>query len=64
MYPLPSSGKEVVNGTATLPAGMSLGFQEHPGVESGYLFKGSVIWEVRVSLLEQVGRDRNERHQQ
>jgi len=43
---------------------MSLGFQEHPGVESGYLFKGSVIWEVRVSLLEQVGRDRNERHQQ
>ena len=41
------AGKEVVIGTATLPAGTSIGFHEHPGDESGYIIKGSVIWKVR-----------------
>src|SRR3954468_23827027 len=40
-------GKEVVIGTATLPAGTSIGFHNHPGDEIGYIIKGSVIWKVR-----------------
>ena len=36
-------GKEIVIGTATLPAGSSIGFHTHPGDESGYVLKGSVI---------------------
>jgi len=40
-------GKEVVIGTATLPAGTSIGFHDHPGDEIGYIIKGSVIWKVR-----------------
>jgi quercetin dioxygenase-like cupin family protein len=40
-------GKEVVVGTASLPAGTAIGFHEHPGDEAGYIIKGSVIWKVR-----------------
>jgi quercetin dioxygenase-like cupin family protein len=40
-------GKEVVIGTAGLPAGTAIGFHEHPGDEAGYVIKGSVIWKVR-----------------
>ena len=40
-------GKEVVIGTARLPAGTSIGFHDHPGDEAGYIIKGSVIWKVR-----------------
>jgi quercetin dioxygenase-like cupin family protein len=40
-------GKEVVIGTASLPAGTAIGFHEHPGDEVGYIIKGSVIWKVR-----------------
>jgi quercetin dioxygenase-like cupin family protein len=36
-------GKEIVIGTATLPAGSSIGFHTHPGDESGYVLKGSII---------------------
>jgi quercetin dioxygenase-like cupin family protein len=41
------AGKEVVIGTATLPAGTAIGFHDHPGDEIGYIIKGSVIWKVR-----------------
>ena len=40
-------GKEIVIGTATLPAGTSIGFHDHPGDEIGYIIKGRVIWKVR-----------------
>lgn len=40
-------GKEVVIGTATLAAGTSIGFHDHPGDEIGYVIKGRVIWKVR-----------------
>jgi quercetin dioxygenase-like cupin family protein len=40
-------GKEVVIGTASLPAVTGIGFHEHPGDEAGYIIKGSVIWKVR-----------------
>jgi quercetin dioxygenase-like cupin family protein len=36
-------GKEIVIGTATFPAGSSIGFHTHPGDESSYVLKGSVI---------------------
>jgi len=40
-------GKEVVIGTATLPAGAAIPFHVHPGDEAGYVLKGSLIWKVR-----------------
>jgi quercetin dioxygenase-like cupin family protein len=40
-------GKEVVIGTATLPAGTSIGFHTHPGDEAGYVLKGTVILKIR-----------------
>jgi quercetin dioxygenase-like cupin family protein len=40
-------GKEIVVGTATLPAGSVIGFHVHPGDEAGYVLKGSVIWKTR-----------------
>jgi len=40
-------GKEVVIGTATLPAGSSIGFHTHPGDEIGYVLKGPLIWKTR-----------------
>lgn len=41
------AGKEVVIGTASLPAGTAIGFHDHPGDEIGYIIKGSVFWKVR-----------------
>jgi len=35
--------KEIVTGTATFPAGTSVGFHTHPGDESGYVIKGSIV---------------------
>jgi quercetin dioxygenase-like cupin family protein len=37
------AGKEIVTGTANFPAGSSIGFHTHPGDESGYVLKGSII---------------------
>jgi quercetin dioxygenase-like cupin family protein len=36
-------GMEIVIGTASFPAGSSIGFHTHPGDESGYVLTGSVI---------------------
>ena len=41
------AGKEVVLGTATLPAGAEIGFHTHSGDEAGYVVKGTLIWKVR-----------------
>jgi quercetin dioxygenase-like cupin family protein len=35
--------KEIVIGTASFPAGSSIGFHTHPGDESGYVLSGSII---------------------
>jgi quercetin dioxygenase-like cupin family protein len=40
-------GKEIVIGTATLPAGTAIGFHVHPGDEAGYVLKGAVIWKTK-----------------
>ena len=40
-------GKEIVIGTATLPAGTVVGFHTHPGDEAGYVLKGTVIWKTQ-----------------
>jgi len=40
-------GKEIVIGTATLPAGTAIGFHVHPGDEAGYVLKGTVIWRTK-----------------
>jgi quercetin dioxygenase-like cupin family protein len=37
------SGKEIVIGTATLPAGSVIGYHTHPGDEAGYVLKGNLI---------------------
>jgi quercetin dioxygenase-like cupin family protein len=39
--------KEIVIGTATLPAGTAIGFHVHPGDEAGYVLKGTVIWKTK-----------------
>jgi quercetin dioxygenase-like cupin family protein len=41
------AGKEVVIGTAALPAGSAIGFHTHPGDEAGYVLKGPLILKVR-----------------
>jgi quercetin dioxygenase-like cupin family protein len=41
------AGKEIVIGTAALPAGSSIGFHTHPGDEAGYVLKGSLILKVQ-----------------
>jgi quercetin dioxygenase-like cupin family protein len=41
------AGKEIVIGTASLPAGSSIGFHTHPGDEVGYVLKGSLILKVQ-----------------
>lgn len=41
------AGKEIVSGTATLAPGAALGFHTHPGDETGYIVKGSLVWKVR-----------------
>jgi quercetin dioxygenase-like cupin family protein len=40
-------GKEIVIGTAMLPAGTSIGYHTHPGDESGYVLKGVLILRTR-----------------
>jgi quercetin dioxygenase-like cupin family protein len=39
--------KEIVIGEAVLPAGTSIGYHTHPGDESGYVAKGSLILKTR-----------------
>src|ERR1700730_40245 len=39
--------KEIVIGTATLPAGTAIGFHVHPGDEAGYVLKGTVILKTK-----------------
>jgi quercetin dioxygenase-like cupin family protein len=41
------SGKEIVIGTAALPAGSAIGFHTHPGDEAGYVLKGPLILKVQ-----------------
>jgi quercetin dioxygenase-like cupin family protein len=36
-------GKEIVLGTALLPAGSAIGFHSHPGDEAGYVLKGPLV---------------------
>jgi quercetin dioxygenase-like cupin family protein len=40
-------GKEIVIGTAALPAGSAIGFHTHPGDEAGYVLKGTLILKVQ-----------------
>jgi quercetin dioxygenase-like cupin family protein len=40
-------GKEIVIGTATLPAGSGIAYHTHPGDESGYVLKGNLILKVQ-----------------
>jgi quercetin dioxygenase-like cupin family protein len=40
-------GKEIVIGTATLPAGTAIGYHTHPGDESGYVLKGTLVLKTR-----------------
>jgi quercetin dioxygenase-like cupin family protein len=37
------AGKEIVLGTALLPAGSAIGFHTHPGDEAGYVLKGPLV---------------------
>ena len=41
------SGKEILIGTATLPAGSAIGFHTHPGDEAGYVLRGTMILKVQ-----------------
>jgi quercetin dioxygenase-like cupin family protein len=41
------SDKDIVIGTATLPAGTAIGYHTHPGDESGYVLKGTLILKTR-----------------
>ena len=40
-------GKEIVIGSAMLPAGTSIGYHTHPGDEAGYVLKGNLILKVQ-----------------
>ena len=40
-------GKEIIIGTAELPPGATIGWHTHPGDESGYVLRGTIIWKVR-----------------
>src|SRR5258708_19431621 len=40
-------GKEIVIGSAMLPAGTSIGYHTHPGDEAGYFLKGTLILKTR-----------------
>jgi quercetin dioxygenase-like cupin family protein len=40
-------GKEIIIGSASLPAGTTIGFHTHPGDESGYVLKGVLILHTR-----------------
>jgi quercetin dioxygenase-like cupin family protein len=37
------AGKEIILGTALLPAGSAVGFHTHPGDEVGYVLKGPLV---------------------
>ena len=39
--------KEIVIGSATLPAGSAIGYHTHPGDEAGYVLKGNLILKVK-----------------
>ncbi|MEP7043933.1 MAG: cupin domain-containing protein [Dokdonella sp.] len=41
------AGKEIVLGTAELPAGASSGWHKHPGDESGYVLKGDLVLKAK-----------------
>jgi len=40
-------GKEIVIGSAMLPAETSIGYHTHPGDEAGYVLKGTLILKTR-----------------
>jgi quercetin dioxygenase-like cupin family protein len=40
-------GKEIVIGSALLPAGTAIGYHTHPGDEAGYVLQGFLILKVR-----------------
>jgi quercetin dioxygenase-like cupin family protein len=40
-------GKEIVLGTAQLPAGTAIGFHTHPGDEFGYVLKGPLVLKTK-----------------
>jgi quercetin dioxygenase-like cupin family protein len=40
-------GKDIVLGTAMLPPGTAIGFHTHPGDESGYVLRGTLILKTR-----------------
>src|SRR5258708_36799157 len=40
-------GKEIVIGSAMLPAGTSIGYHTHPGAEAGHVLKGTRILKTR-----------------
>ena len=40
-------GKEIVIGSAMLPAGSAIGYHTHPGDEAGYVVKGDLILKVQ-----------------
>jgi len=40
-------GKEIVIGSAMLPAGTAIGYHTHPGDEAGYVLQGFLILKVR-----------------
>ena len=40
-------GKEIVIGSAMLPADTSIGYHTHPGDEAGYVLKGTFVLKVR-----------------
>ncbi len=40
-------GKEIVIGSAMLPAGAVVGYHTHPGDEAGYVLKGTFILKVK-----------------
>jgi quercetin dioxygenase-like cupin family protein len=40
-------GKEILLGTAQLPAGTAIGFHTHPGDEFGYVLKGPLVLKTK-----------------
>src|SRR3981189_843638 len=40
-------GKEIVLGSAMLPAGTAIGYHTHPGDEAGFVLKGTLILKTR-----------------
>jgi quercetin dioxygenase-like cupin family protein len=40
-------GKEIVIGSAMLPASTAIGYHTHPGDEAGYVLKGALILKTR-----------------